>query len=56
VFNNVADQPEEVGNGPELQPLAEKVSGAWTAFARTGNPARRARPNGLRTRRTNEPQ
>ena len=38
VFNNIADQPEEVGNGPELQPLAEKVSGAWTAFARTGNP------------------
>src|ERR1700676_5446867 len=38
VFNNVAEQPEEVGNGPELQPLADKVSGAWTAFARTGNP------------------
>jgi para-nitrobenzyl esterase len=38
VFNNVADQPEEVGNGPGLQPLADKVSGAWTAFARTGNP------------------
>lgn len=39
VFNNVVEQPEEVGNGPELQPLAEKVSGAWTAFARTGNPS-----------------
>jgi para-nitrobenzyl esterase len=39
VFNNVLEQPEEVGNGPELQPLAEKVSGAWTAFARTGNPS-----------------
>jgi para-nitrobenzyl esterase len=38
VFNNVAEQPEEVGNGPELQPLADKMSGAWTAFARTGNP------------------
>jgi para-nitrobenzyl esterase len=38
VFNNVAEQPEEVGNGPDLQPLAEKVSGAWAAFARTGNP------------------
>jgi len=38
VFNNVMEQPEEVGNGPELQPLADKVSGAWTAFARTGNP------------------
>jgi len=38
VFNNVAEQPEEVGNGPELQPLADKMSGAWAAFARTGNP------------------
>jgi para-nitrobenzyl esterase len=38
VFNNIAEQPEEVGNGPDLQPLADKVSGAWTAFARTGNP------------------
>jgi para-nitrobenzyl esterase len=39
VFNNVVEQPEEVGTGPELQPLADKVSGAWTAFARTGNPS-----------------
>jgi para-nitrobenzyl esterase len=30
--------PEMVGTGPELQPLADKVSGAWVAFARTGNP------------------
>jgi para-nitrobenzyl esterase len=28
-----------VGTGPELQPLADKVSGAWIAFARTGNPS-----------------
>ena len=27
--------PEMVGTGPELQPLADKVSGAWVAFART---------------------
>jgi para-nitrobenzyl esterase len=39
VFNNVVEQPEEVGNGPELQPLAEKVSGAWSAFAHTGSPS-----------------
>jgi para-nitrobenzyl esterase len=38
VFNNVMEQPEEVGNGPELQPLADKMSGAWAAFAHTGNP------------------
>ncbi|MBI3401857.1 MAG: carboxylesterase/lipase family protein [Acidobacteria bacterium] len=31
--------PEMVGTGPELQPLADKVSGAWLAFARTGNPS-----------------
>ena len=28
-----------VGTGPALQPLADKVSGAWVAFARTGNPS-----------------
>jgi para-nitrobenzyl esterase len=31
--------PEMVGTGPELQPLADRVSGAWVAFARTGNPS-----------------
>src|SRR5260370_2843907 len=35
VFNNVADQPEEAGNGPGLQPLTETVRGAWAAFAPT---------------------
>ena len=47
VFNNVLEQPEEVGNGPELQPLADKVSGAWTAFARTGNPSTAGAPKWL---------
>jgi para-nitrobenzyl esterase len=47
VFNNVVEQPEEVGNGPELQPLADKVSGAWTAFARTGNPSAAGTPKWL---------
>ncbi len=47
VFNNVEEQPEEVGNGPELQPLADKVSGAWTAFARTGNPSIAGAPKWL---------
>jgi para-nitrobenzyl esterase len=47
VFNNVLEQPEEVGNGPELQPLADKVSGAWTAFARTGNPVAAGAPKWL---------
>src|SRR5579863_592070 len=47
VFNNVVEQPEEVGNGPQLQPLADKVSGAWTAFARTGNPSMAGTPKWL---------
>jgi para-nitrobenzyl esterase len=47
VFNNVVEQPEEVGNGPELQPLADKVSGAWTAFARTGTPSAAGTPKWL---------
>ena len=38
VFNNVWHMPELVGTGPEIQPLANKVSAAWVAFARTGNP------------------
>jgi para-nitrobenzyl esterase len=36
--------PEMVGTGPELQPLADKVSGAWLAFARTGNPSHQGIP------------
>src|SRR6266704_1540827 len=38
VFDNPQEQPDEVGNGPDLQPLADRVSGVWTAFARTGTP------------------
>src|SRR6266704_3372117 len=38
VFDNPQEQPDEVGNGPDLQPLADRVSGVWTAFARTGSP------------------
>jgi para-nitrobenzyl esterase len=38
VFDNPQEQPDEVGNGPDLQPLADRMSGAWAAFARTGSP------------------
>jgi para-nitrobenzyl esterase len=38
-MQNVWQLPEMVGTGPELQPLADKVSGAWVAFARSGNPS-----------------
>jgi para-nitrobenzyl esterase len=37
-FNNQWLLPELVGTGPELQVLADRVNGAWVAFARTGNP------------------
>ena len=38
-MQNIWQLPEMVGTGPELQPLADKTSGAWVAFARTGNPS-----------------
>lgn len=38
VFDNVGKVPYRVGRGADLQPLADKVSSAWVAFARTGNP------------------
>jgi para-nitrobenzyl esterase len=37
-MRNIWELPEMIGTGPELQPMADKVSGAWVAFARTGNP------------------
>jgi para-nitrobenzyl esterase len=33
------------GTGPERQPLADKISGAWVAFARTGNPSHKGIPD-----------
>jgi len=39
VFDNIDKAPGWLGIGTNLQPLADKVSGAWTAFARTGNPS-----------------
>ena len=39
VFQNVWHMPELVGTGPKIQPLADRISGAWVAFARTGNPS-----------------
>ncbi len=38
VFNNVDPAIGLVGNGPERFALAKRMSGAWAAFARTGNP------------------
>ncbi|HUI79024.1 MAG TPA: carboxylesterase/lipase family protein [Bryobacteraceae bacterium] len=39
VFQNAWHMPELVGTGPKIQPLADRISGAWVAFARTGNPS-----------------
>ena len=38
VFDNTDKTTSLNGNGADLAPLADKVSGAWAAFARTGNP------------------
>jgi para-nitrobenzyl esterase len=38
VFDNVDKAPGMIGKSADLQLLADKISSAWTAFARTGNP------------------
>jgi para-nitrobenzyl esterase len=38
VFDNTDKTTGMNGTGADLQPLAEKMSSAWAAFARTGNP------------------
>jgi len=45
VFENVEIAKTEIGEGPDLHPLAEKMSGAWVAFARTGSPNHKGLPN-----------
>ena len=43
-WDNVAVAKTEIGSGADLQPLADRMSGAWTAFARTGNPNHKGIP------------
>jgi para-nitrobenzyl esterase len=38
VFDNIAARSSMTGEGPDKQALADKMSGAWTNFARTGSP------------------
>ncbi|MEQ1946498.1 MAG: carboxylesterase family protein [Bryobacteraceae bacterium] len=45
VFQNVDVASTEIGKGTELHPLADRMSGAWTSFARTGNPNHKLIPN-----------
>lgn len=44
VFDNLAVSGELTGDGPERVALAEKMSEAWLAFARTGVPDYRGLP------------
>jgi para-nitrobenzyl esterase len=44
VFNNVEPTVGIIGNSPERIPLAANVSGAWLAFARSGNPNHKGLP------------
>jgi len=39
VFDNVAKSASMVGTGPEPQKVADQMSSAWLAFARTGDPS-----------------
>jgi para-nitrobenzyl esterase len=39
VFENYEMAAVEVGTGPELKPLGDRMAGAWVAFAASGNPS-----------------
>jgi para-nitrobenzyl esterase len=43
-FDNTTKVPRQTGGGPEAAALAAKVSAAWIAFARNGNPSTPALP------------
>ncbi len=43
-FDNVDMATSMTGTGPERQALADKVSGAWVAFARSGDPNHKGLP------------
>jgi para-nitrobenzyl esterase len=45
VFDNVDAAKSMLGSGEDRYALAEKFSGAWVAFARTGNPNHESLPN-----------
>jgi len=43
-LENVDEAKSMTGNGADRYPLQEKMSGAWAAFARTGNPNHKGLP------------
>ena len=44
MFDNVEGGKVYTGSGPAAQRLAEQMSAAWVAFARTGDPSNKAIP------------
>jgi para-nitrobenzyl esterase len=45
VFDNAAISQSMVGTGPEPQRIADQMTAAWLAFARTGNPSNNLMPD-----------
>jgi para-nitrobenzyl esterase len=45
IFDNVAVSPNLTGTGPEAQLMADQMSEAWLAFARSGDPNTKALPD-----------
>lgn len=45
VFGNVDIARGMLGSGPEPQALSDRMSAAWAAFARSGNPSHKGIPN-----------
>jgi para-nitrobenzyl esterase len=44
-FDNVDEAKTMTGDSPERYRLQDRVSGAWAAFARSGNPTHKGLPN-----------
>jgi para-nitrobenzyl esterase len=44
-FDNVDEAKTMTGDGADRYPLQDRVSGAWAAFARSGNPSCKGLPN-----------
>lgn len=55
VFNNIARCEEMTGGTKEAYALATKMSNAWVAFARTGNPSHKGLPSWPAYNTTNSP-
>ena len=55
VLDNVDEAKSMTGSGADRYPLQEKMSGAWAAFARTGNPNHKGLPTGRLSRPISAP-